>query len=226
MLAEPWQQALAQETRKLYFQRLERFIRKRRKETRVLPSAELTYRAFDLVKPDKVKVVIVGQEPYGVSNGLAFSVPKEQGIPPTLSNIFKELKADIGCPLPNHGDLIDWSNRGILLLNSVLTTEQDSPLAHANMGWERFTDYVISWLNLNKEGIVFMLWGVEALKKEPLIKDTKHLIIKTTHPSPFSAHLKQKNLRAFLGSKPFSEANRYLIKNGRNPIDWTIKNRV
>ncbi|KKP65330.1 MAG: Uracil-DNA glycosylase [candidate division WS6 bacterium GW2011_GWE1_34_7] len=185
----------------------------------IFPSRREIFRAFSLTPIDRVKVVIIGQDPYhgqGEANGLAFSVNKGIKIPPSLKNIYKELNSDLGIDIPNHGDLTKWANQGVLLLNSVLTVEKDKPGSHRNMGWEEYTDSVIREISEEKEHIVFILWGKYAESKKDLIDERKHLIISSPHPSPFSAR------RGFFGSKPFSRCNAYLKRNHIEEILWEI----
>ena len=166
-----------------------------------------------------MKVVILGQDPYhgpGQAHGLCFSVQKGVDLPPSLQNIFKELKSDLGIEIPTHGCLDHWAEQGVLLLNSVLTVEQHRAASHQGKGWEQFTDAVIKYLNDEKQGIVFVLWGAYAQKKAAFVDRKKHLVMESPHPSPLSSH------RGFFGSKPFSKINKYLISRGEKPIDWAI----
>lgn len=188
----------------------------------VYPPREQIYRAIDLCPLNKTKVVIIGQDPYhgpGQANGLSFSVNKGIAIPPSLRNIYKELKSDLGIEPPNHGDLTSWAKQGILLLNAILTVEKGKPMSHAELGWENFTNDLLWLLNDNPKGhpIVFILWGKKAQEKKNFLDNTQHLIIQSNHPSPFSAD------KGFFGSKPFSRTNEFLIKNGIEPIDWRIE---
>jgi len=188
--------------------------------TNSFPSRENIFRALELTPINKAKVVILGQDPYhgeGQANGLAFSVNKGIKIPPSLKNIFKELKEDMGCEIPNHGDLTKWAKEGVLLLNSILTVEKDKPGSHRKIGWEEYTNSIIKEISEKREHIVFILWGKYAESKKELIDEKKHMIIISPHPSPFSAR------RGFFGSKPFSRTNKYLERNGIKPIDWCIK---
>ena len=167
-----------------------------------------------------MKVVIVGQDPYhgeGEAHGLSFSVQDGIKIPPSLQNIFKELNEDLEIDISSSGNLTEWAKQGVLLLNAVLTVEKDKPLSHQNLGWQKLTDYIIKLLNKKKEPVVFILWGKYAQEKESLITNKKHLVIKSAHPSPFSAN------RGFFGSKPFSKTNEYLKNNGLDEIDWKLK---
>ncbi|MDX9738962.1 MAG: uracil-DNA glycosylase [Candidatus Dojkabacteria bacterium] len=185
----------------------------------VFPLRDNLYRAVELTPIDTVKVVIIGQDPYhgtGQANGLAFSVNKGIKIPPSLRNIYKELEDDLGIQTPKHGDLTEWAKKGVLLLNSVLTVQKDTPGSHRALGWQEYTDSIIKELSLQKENLVFILWGKYAQQKKKLIDESKHLLIVSPHPSPFSAR------RGFFGSKPFSKVNIYLREHSIPPIDWTL----
>ncbi len=185
----------------------------------VFPLREDLYKAVELTPIDTVKLVIIGQDPYhglDQANGLAFSVNKGIKIPPSLRNFYKELEDDLGIHAPKHGDLTEWAKQGVLLLNSVLTVQKDIPGSHRALGWEEYTDSVIKELSLQKENLVFILWGKYAQQKKELINESKHLLIVSPHPSPFSAR------RGFFGSKPFSKSNTYLREHGITPIDWTL----
>lgn len=183
----------------------------------IFPPKDYIFNALKLTPYKDVKVVIVGQDPYhGVNeaHGLSFSVQKGVKVPPSLKNIYKELYDDLGVKPCDNGDLTRWAKQGVLLLNSVLTVEKDKPASHKNLGWERLTDYIIKLLNNKKEPVVFILWGNFAKSKSSLITNSKHLIITSPHPSPFSARY------GFFGSKPFSKTNDFLIKNHLGPINW------
>ena len=185
----------------------------------VYPRREDVYKALELSPINTVKVVILGQDPYhgtGQANGLAFSVNKGIKLPPSLKNIYKELEDDLGIEIPKHGDLTGWAKQGVLLLNSVLTVKKDNPGSHRALGWEKYTDSIISHISNEKENIVFLLWGKYAEKKRELIDEKKHLVILSPHPSPFSAR------KGFFGSKPFSKTNTYLREHSISEIDWTI----
>lgn len=185
----------------------------------IYPPGSLLFNAFNKTPFQKVKVVILGQDPYhgpGQAMGLSFSVPRGIPPPPSLVNIFKELKTDIGMNNPGHGDLTRWAEQGVLLLNAGLTVRANEPNSHSRIGWHEFTDSVIQTLSEQREGLVFILWGRFAQDKSPLIDETKHLILKAAHPSPFSAD------KGFFGCKHFSRANQYLAKNGQTPIDWHL----
>jgi len=185
----------------------------------VLPPKEYRFRALELTPLENIKAVILGQDPYhgeGEANGLAFSVNKDIKIPPSLRNIYKELNSDLGLEIPTHGDLTSWAQEGVLLLNSILTVEKDKPASHRDIGWQQYTDSLISQISNEKEHVVFILWGKYAQSKIPLINQDKHLIIASTHPSPFSAN------KGFLGSKPFSKCNKWLKEKNIPQIDWRI----
>lgn len=201
-----------------YFGELDLFLNAEAKSGKVIfPSPANIFHAFKKCPFEKVKVVIIGQDPYhgiGQANGLSFSVNKGMKIPPSLKNIFKEIQSDLGIPIPEHGDLSQWSEQGVLLLNAVLTVEEGKPGSHQNKGWERFTDEIIKTLSKEKSSIVFMLWGNYAKSKINLIDAQKHLILTAAHPSPLSAY------NGFFHCKHFSKANLHLSKTGQNPIDW------
>jgi uracil-DNA glycosylase len=204
---------------KEYFTKLQNFVESEYKTKTIFPSYENIFRAFNLIEPQNVKVVIIGQDPYhgeGQANGLAFSVCDECKIPPSLKNIFKELVDDVKCESPKYGNLTSWANDGVLLINSVLTVEQAKANSHKGKGWETFTNAVIEKLSSEYENIVFVLWGAPSQKKESLIDETKHLVLKAPHPSPLSSY------RGFFGSKPFSRANEYLKTHNKKEISWCL----
>ena len=185
----------------------------------IYPKKEEIFNALNYTPLDKVKVVIIGQDPYhtpGFANGLAFSVGDNVEIPKSLVNIYKEINNDLGYNIPNHGDLTKWAKQGVLLLNTIMSVEDSKPMAHANKGWEIFTDRVIKKLNDDDNPKVFMLWGSPSRKKKVLITNPNHLVLETVHPSPLSAY------NGFFGCKHFSKANEFLIKNNRESIDWKI----
>jgi len=219
-IPQSWQPALAGELTKPYWQRLTSVLRgAKAKHIPVYPPTTEIYKALELTPFDTVKVVILGQDPYhgpGQAHGLSFSVPRGEKIPPSLRNIFKELHADLGIPMPKTGNLEPWAKRGVLLLNAVLSVEQGKAGAHAGAGWENLTDSIIARLSQEREHLVFVLWGAQAQKKAALIDATKHLILTSAHPSPLSAH------RGFFGSRPFSRINDYLQAHGKAPIDWQL----
>lgn len=212
-----WQQALSAEWEKEYFQRLTAFVRQAYRSGTVFPPGRQIFAAFDACPFDKVKVVILGQDPYhdvGQANGLCFSVNSGTPLPPSLINIFKEVSADTGRPISTDGDLSRWARQGVLLLNSTLTVEAHHAGSHQRRGWEEFTDEVVMRLNRDRQGIVFMLWGSYAIKKGALIDRMRHLVLTSPHPSPLSAH------RGFFGNHHFTRANDYLIGRGLTPIQW------
>jgi uracil-DNA glycosylase len=205
-------------------QALSRFLRERHAAgARIFPPARQIFAAFDATPFDAVKVVILGQDPYhgaGQAHGLCFSVLPGVPVPPSLDNMFKEIQRDLGIARPDHGYLVPWAQRGVLLLNSVLTVEEGRAGSHQGKGWEGFTDHVVDTLNREREGLVFLLWGAYAQAKGKVIDPRRHRVLKTTHPSPLSAH------RGFLGSGHFSAANDYLSRNGQAPIDWSLPPRA
>ena len=214
---ESWHKALAAEWDKPYFKELTDFVRERYRSARIFPPASRIFAAYDACPFDDVKVVILGQDPYhddGQANGLCFSVAPDVKMPPSLMNIFKEIHDDIGTPLPVDGDLSRWARQGVFLLNATLTVEAHRAGSHQGKGWETFTDETIRQLSQQREGLVFMLWGSYAGNKAALIDPAKHLVLRSPHPSPLSAH------RGFFGNHHFSQANDYLIKQGKQPIKW------
>lgn len=220
MTNNKWDEILNEEYHKDYFKNIVVFVNKVYKEKVIFPPKNRILSALDITDYDKVKVVILGQDPYhgiGEANGLAFSVNDGVKIPPSLKNIYKELYDDLKVPIPNTGNLESWANEGVLLLNSVLTVEKDKPASHKNIGWENFTDSIIKKINEKEEPVVFILWGNFAKSKKSLITNPKHLIIESSHPSPFSVNY------GFFGSRPFSKTNKFLKENGIKEIDWTIK---
>ena len=212
-----WNEILAEEMQKDYFQELQAFVQKRREEVRVFPEEKNVFRALELTPFESVKVVILGQDPYhgfGQAHGLSFSVQKGISLPPSLKNIYKELQEDIGGGLPTEGDLSHWAKQGVLLLNTVLTVEEGNANSHKGMGWERLTNRLIESLNELNHPVIFILWGKPAQDKEKLITNPSHVILKAPHPSPLSAY------RGFFGSKPFSKVNEMLIQQEQSPIRW------
>ena len=212
-----WNEILAEEMEKDYYQELQAFVQKRRAEVRVFPEEKNVFNALELTPFESVKVVILGQDPYhgfGQAHGLSFSVQKGIPLPPSLRNIYKELQEDIGGELPTEGDLSHWAKQGVLLLNTVLTVEEGNANSHKGMGWERLTNRLIESLNELKHPVIFILWGKPAQDKEKLITNSNHVILKAPHPSPLSAY------RGFFGSKPFSRVNDILIQQGQTPIRW------
>lgn len=212
-----WNEILAEEMRKDYYQDLQAFVQKRREEVRVFPEENDVFRALELTPFESVKVVILGQDPYhgfGQAHGLSFSVQKGIPLPPSLRNIYKELQEDLGGELPTEGDLSHWAKQGVLLLNTVLTVEEGNANSHKGMGWETLTNRLIESLNELNHPVIFILWGKPAQDKEKLITNPSHVILKAPHPSPLSAY------RGFFGSKPFSKVNEILIQQGQTPIRW------
>ena len=212
-----WDEILAEEMEKDYYQELQAFVQKRRAEVRVFPEEKNIFNALELTPFESVKVVILGQDPYhgfGQAHGLSFSVQKGIPLPPSLRNIYKELQEDIGGDLPTEGDLSHWAKQGVLLLNTVLTVEEGNANSHKGMGWETLTNRFIESLNELKHPVIFILWGKPAQDKEKLITNPNHVILKAPHPSPLSAY------RGFFGSKPFSRVNDILIQQGQTPIRW------
>jgi len=211
-----WYDIMSEEYNKEYFIKLENYIREEYNNKTVFPASDSVFKALKLTDYNDVKVVILGQDPYhgiGEAQGLSFSVPDYIQKPPSLRNIFKELKSDINVDRESN-DLTDWANQGVLLLNSILTVVKDSPLSHKDKGWEIFTDEIIRKLNDRKKPIVFILWGNYARSKKILITNKNHFIIESAHPSPLSAS------RGFFGSKPFSKANDFLEKNNITKVRW------
>lgn len=215
-----WQSVLGEEKQKPYFQTILNHVKSERvKGKKIYPPQQDIFNALKFTPYEAVKVVIIGQDPYHNPNqahGLSFSVRKGIPAPPSLQNIFKEISDDLNIPAPNHGCLEGWAKQGVLLLNAVLTVEENKPQSHAKIGWQQFTDKVIHSLNDHPESIVFLLWGSYAQQKEALINTDKHYVLKAPHPSPLSAH------RGFLGCKHFSKANELLEKMGRPPINWDL----
>ena len=216
-IAQDWKALLGEEFDKPYFEELVGFVREEYAAGEVYPAGRNIFRAFDKCPFDKLKVVIIGQDPYhgpGQANGLCFSVGAGVPFPPSLQNIFKEVASDIGTPIPTSGELDRWAEQGVLLLNSVLTVRQHCAASHAGRGWEQFTDAVVRAIAERKEGVVYMLWGSYAQKKGAIANPEKNLILKAVHPSPLSAY------RGFFGCKHFSQANHYLQQIGKTPIEW------
>lgn len=216
-IASTWKERLNDEFQKPYFIQLADFVRKEYQEQSIYPPAKEIFKAFDACSFQDVKVVIIGQDPYhgkGQANGLCFSVHDGVPIPRSLANIFKEIKQDLGKDIPASGNLERWAQQGVLLLNATLTVRASSPGSHQNKGWELFTDAVIRKISKEKENIVFLLWGAYAQKKGEVIDRSRHLVLMSAHPSPFSAD------RGFFGNKHFSKANTYLQSKGISPVDW------
>ncbi len=220
-ITNDWLPALQDEFKKPYYAELYKKVQEEYKETQIFPPADDIFNAFHFTPLSEVKVVIIGQDPYhnvGQAHGLCFSVKPEVDIPPSLVNIYKELKDDLGCYIPDNGYLEKWAKQGVLMLNSVLTVRAHQANSHQGLGWEKFTDAVIRAVNEQDRPIVYMLWGRPAQNKAKSVNNPKHLLLKAPHPSPLSAH------RGFFGCKHFSQANEYLKKNGLEPIDWQIEN--
>ena len=204
-----------------YYKKLHSYVENEYLHKTIFPPRQNIFRALNLCDYEDVKVVILGQDPYHElhqANGLAFSVYPGVKIPPSLVNIYKELKDDVNTFIPNHGDLTKWAKQGVLLLNNVLTVEEGKAKSHAGIGWEIFTLNIVKALNRREKPMVFILWGNNARSKKQYIDTSRHLVLESAHPSPLSAH------RGFFGSKPFSKANDFLIKNNMTPIDWQIEN--
>lgn len=219
-LAQDWHSKLADEFEKDYMHTLRQFLWQEKQQRKVIfPHSQECFTALNETPFDQVKVVILGQDPYhgkGQAHGLSFSVKPGVRIPPSLVNIYKELESDLGIKPANHGYLSQWAKQGVLLLNSVLTVEEGKAGSHQNKGWETFTDQVISMINDESQGVVFLLWGAYAQKKGRFIDRNKHLVLESVHPSPLSAH------RGFLGCRHFSQANAYLNHIGKTPINWAL----
>lgn len=214
---ESWRERLQSEFDAPYFAQLADFVRHENATTRVYPPGSQMFAAFDACPFDKVKVVILGQDPYhepGQAHGLCFSVNDGVPFPPSLQNIFKEIHDDIGTPVPMSGDLTRWANQGVLLLNATLTVRAHQAGSHQNKGWEQFTDAVIHRLAQERENLVFILWGSYAQRKGEFIDRSRHLVLQSPHPSPLSAH------RGFFGNRHFSRTNEYLTAHGIEPILW------
>lgn len=215
-----WLAMIGDELEKPYMQVLRDFLNQEKAAGKVIyPPSPFIFNAFNHTPFDKVRVVIIGQDPYHGDNqahGLSFSVPQGIAPPPSLVNIFKEIASDLGIKMSRNGDLMPWADQGVLLLNATLTVEQSKAGAHQGKGWEIFTDAAISALNTHREGLVFVLWGSYAQKKGAFIDDKKHLVLKSPHPSPLSAH------RGFFGNHQFSIINQHLIHQGQTPIDWQL----
>lgn len=215
-----WKRQLETAFNAPYFTEIVQFLKQEKAAGKIIyPAGKDIFRAFNTTPFDAVKVVILGQDPYhnpGQAHGLSFSVPPGIALPPSLQNIFKELHADLGCPIPDSGDLTRWAEQGVLLLNAALSVEAHHANSHAHIGWHQFTDAAIRALAHNREHLVFLLWGSFAQQKAGFIDSTKHLILKTVHPSPLSAY------RGFFGCKHFSKANDYLRNHHKQPIDWNL----
>ena len=219
-IEDSWKEVLKTEFKQPYFMQIVTHLKTEKAVGKTIyPLGSNIFNAFNYTPFDKVKVVILGQDPYhgpGQAMGLSFSVPVGVTIPPSLLNIYKELRNDVGMPIPTTGDLTHWAKQGVLLLNAVLTVRANEPASHAKIGWMNFTDAVIQKISEQKEGVVFLLWGKFAQEKQNLIDQLKHHVLKAAHPSPFSAD------KGFFGCQHFSRTNQYLLKQGQDPIDWTV----
>ncbi|GAB6008249.1 uracil-DNA glycosylase [Dysgonomonas reticulitermitis] len=216
-IEESWKEQLKDEFEKDYFVKLTGFVRNEYHTKQIFPPAKFIFNAFDHTPFDKVKVVILGQDPYhndGQAHGLSFSVPDGIQTPPSLVNIFKEINQDLGAPIPRSGNLTRWANQGVMLLNATLTVQAHTAGSHQRKGWEEFTDAAIHKLAEERENIVFILWGSYAQKKAAFIDGNRHLVLRSVHPSPLSAH------NGFFGNNHFSTANKYLASKGIAPIEW------
>ncbi|MCI8863242.1 MAG: uracil-DNA glycosylase [Lachnospiraceae bacterium] len=221
MIQNDWLEPLNLEFRKPYYAELFQFVKEEYATRKVFPPADDIFNAFHLTPLSQVKVVILGQDPYhndGQAHGLCFSVKPDVDVPPSLVNIYQELHDDLGCYIPNNGYLTKWAKQGVLMLNTVLTVRAHQANSHRGKGWEEFTDAAIRILNEQDRPIVFILWGSPAQKKAAMLHNPKHLILKSPHPSPLSAY------RGFFGSRPFSQTNEFLERNGLEPVDWQIEN--
>ena len=218
-IEESWKSVLKEEFEKPYFPALKNFLVEEKKKFKIYPPGPQIFAAFNHTPFHKVKVVILGQDPYhgpGQAHGLCFSVPMGIMVPPSLQNIFKEIENDLNIPVPAHGNLEKWANQGVLLLNATLTVRANQAGSHQKKGWEIFTDSVIATLAKERSNLIFLLWGNYAQQKTALIDTTKHLVLKSVHPSPLSA------ARGFFGCKHFSKTNDYLRQNNIEPIDWDL----
>ena len=221
MIQNDWLEPLKPEFSKPYYAELFKFVKNEYSTRQIFPPADDIFNAFHLTPLHEVKVVILGQDPYhndGQAHGLCFSVKPDVAIPPSLVHIYQDLHDDLGCYIPNNGYLTKWAKQGVLMLNTVLTVRAHQANSHRGMGWEQFTDAAIRILNEQDRPLVFILWGSPAQKKAQMLNNPKHLILKAPHPSPLSAY------RGFFGSRPFSQTNEFLVKNGLEPIDWQIEN--
>ena len=219
MITNDWALQLQEETRKPYYKKLYETVVKEYRTTQVFPPSRDLFKAYELCPYHKVKVVILGQDPYhnvGQAQGMSFSVPKDVPLPPSLQNIFKEIRDDLGISEPDCGDLSYWAKQGVLLLNTVLTVRAHQAFSHRGIGWEEFTDATIRAIEEKEDPVVYILWGAPAQKKRSMIRQKKRLVLTAPHPSPLSAY------RGFFGSKPFSKCNAYLRKEGVEEIDWQL----
>lgn len=216
-----WLEPLGEEFKKPYYKKLYETVKQEYETRQIFPAPDDVFNAFQFTPLHKVKVVILGQDPYhgdGQAHGLCFSVKPDVAVPPSLVNIYQELKEDLGCYIPDNGYLKKWADQGVLLLNTVLTVRAHNANSHRNIGWEEFTDAAIRTLNEQDRPIVYLLWGKPAQTKKKMLKNPKHLILEAPHPSPLSAH------RGFFGCRHFSKTNEFLKDRGLEPIDWQIEN--
>jgi len=221
MIQNDWLDAIGDEFQKSYYKDLFTFVNKEYRTNTVFPPADDLFNALHLTPLSDVRVVILGQDPYhkeGQAHGLSFSVKPDIDIPPSLLNIYKELKTDVGCYIPNNGYLEKWAKQGVLMLNTVLTVRAHEPASHQGKGWEQFTDAIIREVNKKDAPVVYMLWGNPARRKKQMLDNPNHLVLEAAHPSPLAAH------RGFFGCKHFSLANEFLLNHGEEPIDWQIEN--
>ncbi len=220
MITNDWLEAVSGEFKKPYYRDLYQFVKEEYSRGPVYPPADDIFNAFHFTPLSKVKVLLLGQDPYhnvNQAHGLSFSVSVSQKIPPSLQNIYKELQDDLGCRIPNNGYLKKWADQGVLLLNTVLTVRAHQANSHQGKGWEQFTDAIIEAVNAQERPIVYLLWGRPAQRKSPMLTNPKHLVLKAAHPSPLSAH------NGFFGCRHFSQANAFLTEHGAEPIDWQIE---
>lgn len=222
-ITNDWLPVVEAECKKPYYRELYKFVKEEYATRVIYPPSDEIFTAFHLTPLKDVKVLILGQDPYHEPNqaqGLSFSVPKGQQIPPSLQNIYKELHDDLGCYIPDNGNLIKWAKQGVLMLNTVLTVRAHEANSHKGHGWEKFTDAILQAVDQKDTPVVYMLWGAPAQSKIPMLTNPKHLILKSVHPSPLSAY------RGFFGCRHFSKCNEFLTSNGLTPIDWQIENVV
>lgn len=222
-ITNDWLPVVEAECKKPYYRELYKFVKEEYATRVIYPPSDEIFTAFHLTPLKDVKVLILGQDPYHEPNqaqGLSFSVPKGQQIPPSLQNIYKELHDDLGCYIPDNGNLIKWAKQGVLMLNTVLTVRAHEANSHKGHGWEKFTDAILQAVDQKDTPVVYMLWGSPAQSKIPMLTNPKHLILKSVHPSPLSAY------RGFFGCRHFSKCNEFLTSNGLTPIDWQIENVV
>ena len=221
MINKKWDVVLKDEFESPYFEKLGVFVKNEYRHKTIYPEYKDIFNALRYTDYDDVKVVILGQDPYhgpGQAQGFSFSVPADFRLPPSLQNIYKELENEYGQPIHRSGDLSDWADQGVLLLNTILTVEQGKPLSHQNIGWQQFTNEALSWINKKEGPVAFLLWGAKAKSVLPLLTNPDHLILMSPHPSPFSAN------RGFFGNNHFKLANEYLMAHGQTPIHWTESN--